>query len=212
MTTHLQKAEALAGLIFAETDGLRQRPLREAGLGSWLSLFRLSRVFRDDRGDPLKEISTIDPHIFEVILFGSVARGTENPGDIDLVLLDNGHFSNFIPGVDGTLPDGEKPAGDMYHTLRGNLAWLMEAWFGIGEPTLVELLGDTEVDLHVLPLDLLTSLEIRTTIASKHDDPRFFQNIFRDARRFNRSSGQFEPVSLEELEAQYHCDLSDLRS
>ncbi len=202
----LRKAEQLAGLIFDKLYELRRKPLKDVGLGSLLSLVKLCADFREKNDLEGTSVRFLEPKIYEIILFGSVAAGKNSHSDIDLMILDNGHFSNFFPCM-----GEEHHTEDWYEDLDENLLWLMSAWFGVHEAQIQEILGDIEVDLHILPLDLLKFRDFRTIAAEKHQDPNFFKNVFQEAMRFNCSERQFEPVTLEYLEEKYHCRLDDLR-
>lgn len=205
---HSLKALSLAMLISQKTRELRRKPMKNVGLGSMLSILQLGSEAKKGNLEEsvMKEhIAAIAPEIYEIILFGSVAAGTENPEDIDLMIIDNGHFSNFVPCNTG------KHHADAYEDLSGNLSWLMSGWFEVSEEQLQEILDDVEVDLHVLPLRFLKSEDVRAAITAKHKDPNFFRNAFKTALRFNDFSVEFEPLTLEYLEKRYRCSLGDLR-
>lgn len=201
----LRKAEQLASLIFEKMYELRSKPMKDVGLGSLLSIIKLKADV--DEGKGMEEsLSSLAPKIYEVILFGSVAAGKKEPSDIDLIVLDNGHFSNFFPCM-----TAEHHTEDAYEDLEDNLLWLMDGWFSVSELQLQEILRDTTVDLHVLPLKLLRSPELRREIAEKHQDPNFLKNAFGTALRFDRFNRSFKPLTIEYLEKQYHCRLDDFR-
>jgi len=202
----VSKAEQLASLIFAKLYGLRHKPTEDIGLGSLLSFIKLSANLKEKDSLGEEDLCSLTPKIYEIILFGSVAAGKKMPNDIDLIILDNGHFSNFFPRI--TEHHVEE---DAYEWLGDNLIWLMVGWFGVSEEQVHEILEGVEVDLHVLPIDLLKSQDFRIKITEKHKDPNFFKNAFQGAMRFDRSKKQFEPLTLEYLEKQYRCHLDDLR-
>jgi len=196
------RAERLANLISDEAYKLRHKPLNEAGLGSMLSFFQLQNEWTG------KNIATLEPRIREIILFGSVAMEKENPGDIDMMIIDNGHFSIFL----ACMKDGNHAEGDdWYGSLVGNLSLLMEMWFDISDERLEEILEGTKVDLHVLPIDLLKSQDFREEAIQRHKDPAFFKNALGNAMRFDYGTREFVPLTLEYLEERYACDLTDLR-
>lgn len=201
-----RKAERLAVMILQKGRGLRQKPVKDLGFGSFLSFIKLQSDLK--KGDVKEEdFSSLAPRIYEIILFGSVAAGKKKPTDIDLMVLDNGHFSNFFPCT-----TKERHTENWYEDLGDNLLWLMNGWFEVQEEQLQEILGDTKVDLHILPLRLLKSPDFRTEAAEKHKDPDFFRNAFGTALRLNRTTRKFEPLTLEYLEKRYCCNLVDLRS
>lgn len=197
MSDFLGKAEELARLIFQKSYEIRQKPMKNISLGSMLSI--LNFCYSEEGGS-----TSIVPKIHEIILFGSVATGEKNPGDIDLIVFDNGHFSNFFPCMAEDCPM------DAYEDLDENLVWLMEGWFNLSEKQTLEILGDAEVDLHVLPINLLRSSDLRRKITKKHKDPEFFKNVFREALRFDSGMNKFIPVTIEYLEKKYHCNLNDI--
>lgn len=197
MSDFLGKAEKLASMIFQKSYEISRKPMKDVSLGSMLSI--LNFCHSEEGGS-----TSIVPKIHEIILFGSVATGEKNPGDIDLMVLDNGHFSNFFPCM------AEDRPVDAYEDLGENLVWLMEGWFNVSGKHIHEILEDTEVDLHVLPINFLKSQDIRRKITSKHKDPEFFKNALRKALRFDTGMNKFIPVSVEYLEEKYHCDLDDI--
>ncbi len=200
----LSKAEQLASLIFDKLYELRRKPMKDVGLGSLLSFFKLQADIKE--GLKKVDLSTIEPKIYEIILFGSVAEDKENPTDIDLMVFDNGHFSNFFP----CMTSGHH-MDDWYEDLLENFQWLMGGWFDVHEDQLQQILGSVKVDLHILPIRFFQSKELRVEVAKKHKDPNFFKNALGKAMRFNRSTRQFEPLTFEYLEKRYRCTLLDLR-
>jgi predicted nucleotidyltransferase len=203
----LKKAEQLAGLIFDKLYELHRKPMKDTGLGSLLSIIKLQADLKEKNRLEEADIHSLEPKIYEVILYGSVAAGEKNPDDIDLMILDNGHFSNFFP----CMTEEDHGKGDWYEDLGDNLLWLMGGWFDVREEQIQKILGNIEVDLHVLPIDLLRSQDFRKKAAERHKDPDFFKNVFQKALRFNPLSREFEPLTLEYLEEHYHCRLGDLR-
>ena len=198
----LKKAEQIANLIFEKLNELRHTPIKDAGLGSLLLIFKLQNDIKENKAD----FSSLDPKIYEIILFGSVAKDSENPTDIDLMIFDNGHFSNFFPCM-----TNEHHMDDWYENLGENFQWLMDGWFNVHDDQLKQILGNVEVDCHILPMRFFKSKELREEVAEKHKDPNFFKNAFGEAMRFNRSEGKFEPLTFEYLEEQFRCRLEDLR-
>ncbi|TRZ77751.1 nucleotidyltransferase domain-containing protein [bacterium] len=202
----LTKANQIARLIFIKLNELRCKPVKDMGLGSWLSLFKLQADIKE--GESLKEeaLDSLDPKIYEVILFGSVAEGKKDPTDIDLMIFDNGHFSNFLPCM-----TNKHHMNDWYENLGENFQWFMSGWFGVHDDQLQQMLDGVEVDLHVLPMNFFKSKKLREEITEKHKDSNFFKNAFEKAMRFDRSTDQFELLTLEYLEEKFRCQLLDLR-
>lgn len=204
--TLLRRAERLAVLILQKERELRCKPVKNLGPGSFLSFIKLQSNLK--KGNVKEEdFSSLVPRIYEIILFGSVAAGKKKPTDIDLMMLDNGHFSNFFPCT-----TEKRHTEDWYEDLRDTLLWLMEGWFEVKEKQLQEILRNTKVDLHILPLRFLKSPDFRIEAIEKHKDPNFFRNALGKALRFNRTIRKFEPLTLEYLEKRYRCNLADLRS
>ena len=201
----LSKAEQLADIIHSGVAKIHRTSVKDVALGSMLSLVRLGSEAREGAIEEEHLLSLV-PKVYEIILYGSVAAGKAEPSDIDLMIIDNGHFSDFL-----SCNRDEHHTDDLYGDLRENLYWLMGGWFEVYEEQVEELLGDTEVDLHVLPLRLLTNTDFRTKMAEKHRDPNFFKNALGEAMRFSRFTGKFEPFTLKYLENQYRCCLDDLR-
>ena len=202
----LAKAEQIASLIFNKLYELRHKPLKDVGLGSLLSLFKLQADMKANKDLREEDFNNPEQKIYEIILFGSVAEGKENPTDIDLMIFDNGHFSNFFPCM-----TSKYHMDDWREGLRKGFQWLMGGWFEVHEDQLHQILGDVEVDLHVLPLRFFKSKEFRKEVAKKHKDPNFFKNALGKAMRFDRFTRQFKPLTFGYLEKQFHCTLSDLR-
>lgn len=201
----LQIAENLAGIIYYESCELKFKPIKNLGLGSWMSIVKLASEFKSEAENI--DFECLVPKIHEIILYGSLATEEEYPGDIDLIIIDNGHFSEYFHAH----PHADL---DAYLELSENLELLVDMWFGISEEKLSEeILEGTgiKVDLHVLPINLLTSLDYRKKISAEHSDPDFFQNAFHRSMRFNFDLRKFEPLTLEYLEKRYRCCLDDIK-
>lgn len=196
----LVKAENLASFILERTQIIRETPVGKSSLGSFLSILKLQFDLKnkDVKG---VDYDSISPKIYEIILFGSVAEGCENPNDIDLMIFDNGHFSDFCQ----SFSEKEWP-GDMYHNLGDNLSHLMGGWFNVDTEELHTIIGDTEVDLHVLPQKFFQDQKFRESVVEKHEDPDFFENAFGNAMKFNRLTGKFEQLSSDYFKMK--CDSS----
>lgn len=201
----LQIAEKVADIIYYESCELKFKPIKNLGLGSWMSIAKLASELKSEAEDI--DFECLAPKIHEIILYGSLATEQEYPGDIDLMIIDNGHFSEYFH-------DNPNTDLDAYLELSENLELLMDMWFGISEEKLSEeILEGTgiKVDLHVLPINLLTSLDYRKKISAEHSDSDFFQNAFHRSMRFNFDSRKFEPLTLEYLEKKHSCCLDDIK-
>lgn len=203
-TRMMHKAAALARLFLDETVRLQQTPLKDAPLMSWVPLLSLPEG---------GSVEAVTPKINQILLYGSVARDEQDPHDIDMMIVDNGHFSphfvsNIRDAADGTWPFSP---GDIPY-IGGNLSEFVSMFFGYeggeSDERLQNILQRTHVDLHVFPQDLFTKKDFRDEMSRKMCDSRFLHNIVRDAMVYR--DGWFVPVTIEELEAKYTCDLSDL--
>jgi hypothetical protein len=176
----------------------------------------------------------LDPMIREIILCGSSVRLKDKMdedkekdkekadeakidlnriyevGDIDLMLIDNGFYSNIL-SFD---PMERLEAGfDQYLNLRGNLSAILISWFEFTseDPAVYMALFESLVDLHVLPLAFFTDKRRRHKIAARHKDTQFFQNSFQFMMRFDFVKKKFVKTDLAYFEKKYECDLADLR-
>jgi len=130
------------------------------------------------------------PKIEEILIFGSLAKGSQNPGDIDMML---GWFSDFF-----SFDVNEEGIKDEYLCLEENLAFLFEGFFGI------KLQGvKVKVDLHILPISVLFCAETRAKILKRHKDKDFFKNVFSDLLKYDFTKNEFMPITLAELVAKY---------
>lgn len=202
----MEHATSIAKLLRRGAQQVGRSSIRDQGLFGWLSVHLAAQ--QDNLDD---KIASFDPTIHEIILFGSVARGKNEPGDIDLMVFDRGFYSNALSFEPSEMPTPMQR--DWYGNLRENLALLIEGWFGMNrkEPGVAAVLKDTIVDLHVLPLQMFSNALLRRHIASKHRDSNFFQNAFAQMQRFDPEKNGFVPVDLGYFETLCKADLSDLR-
>lgn len=145
-----------------------------------------------------RDYKALDPSIKELLLFGSTARNEPEPDDIDLMVLDGGFYSNVL------CPERKSPGRDRYESLGDNLERMFD-WFDSPEDyaRVETLLEDVSVDLHVLPVTILTNDIVRHRISRQHRDPWFFENAFSTIQRFDASTISFVPVTLAELQRKY---------
>ncbi len=194
-------ATAIAELIFKGARAVGGRTVGEQALMATLSVSHATHT---------RSVEAMNPAIDEVLLFGSTARGAVEPGDLDLIVLDHGFYSNLLCPREGQ--------DDLYQALDQNLYILCEGWFGYnanehqeyGE--IVDGLATeaTKVDLHVLPLAIFTDPVQRRQIAAMHKDPQFFQKAFSRLQRYDRETRAFVPVDLSYFAEKYRCELGDL--
>lgn len=195
------KALEIADLIQRGVRKFRSLTMKDLPLLAMLPWLKLQADLGAD-----KEIDwdALVPQVFEIIIFGSVAKeDREEVGDIDFMVLDNGCMSEFF-----TSPKHKED--DWYQDLWENMRLLLSGWLNYSEEQLDEVLAGVETDLHILPLKMLKSNDLRAEIAAKHSDPRFLQNAFSAMLRYE--GGKLMPTDVAYFEERYKTDLSDLRS
>ena len=199
----LQKAHEIARLILNGTHRLGRMRIGQLPLLSLLPFITLKAKADKNEQWGGDVIDTLNPHIYEVILFGSAAdeRNVE-VNDIDLMIIDTGFFSQILRFP----PDCD----DWYEMLSDNLELFLDGFLGYQSENIQEILGNP-VDLHVLPIQLLRSKDFRSEVGSKHKDPKFLRNCFSLMLRYDQTSQKFVPVNIAQLEEQYKTDLSDLK-
>ena len=82
----MEKAIQIAQVINREVKKINKTPYKDLSFSTMVAVW--------------ESHFTIIPKVKEILIFGSLAKGDENPQDIDMILLDNGFFP------DGFLPDG----------------------------------------------------------------------------------------------------------
>lgn len=197
-TVAVEKALAIAELIQRGVRKFRSMTTKDLPLLALLPWFKLGA----DLGEK-KEIDweALVPRVFEIIIFGSVANSTnEEVGDIDFIVLDNGCMSEFFTP--------KHKEDDWYQDLWENMRLMLSGWLNYTEEQIEEVLAGVETDLHVLPLKMLKSKNLRAEIAAKHSDPRFLQNAFSAMLRYE--GGKLIPTDVAYFEKKYKTDLSDL--
>jgi len=152
------------------------------------------------------KLRSLDPNIEEIILFGSAAKDGTEPRDLDLMVFDQGFYSNVFLADINNQKYGE---GNSVET---NFLNLLTTWFGYHEdtPKIHDILKETDIDLLVLPLAVFTNKMKRQEIADRQYDPEFFQNAFSSMMRFDDETGQFVKIDLSYFELKYRVDLSEL--
>lgn len=228
----LQKAAEIAQAILVGMRKAGNCKFKDAPL--LLALVPIITLLSDLEAGESVDRSIIDFRVYETLLFGSAADESKaEVGDIDLIIIDGGTLSPFFMPDDPAVTDTNKEhheddededfedpnaslgffgLGDWYHELNENIRILLEGWLGYSEDEIAKILGDTKIDLHVLPLEMIKSKEKRTEIASKHKDPMFLINVFKKMMRYDRTSESFVPVDIPYFEKTYHTDLSDLKA
>lgn len=186
-TEALEWAEKIAWLICSGSNQVGKTAVGKQSLMGMLSVMVALEK---------QDAHAFNPKVEEIVLFGSAAQvdDSDEVGDLDLMIFDNGFYSNILSVESGdklTLDSGAK-------FLRDNLTRLLEGWFGFSrdDPAIREILEVPLVDLHVLPITVFTDPSRRREIAAKHRDPDFFENASSAMMRFNKTAGKFVPVSI----------------
>ncbi|PCI28051.1 hypothetical protein COB55_04535 [Candidatus Wolfebacteria bacterium] len=191
----IEWAEKIAALLITQSDRIGNQSMGEQTLMGMASAFS---AFKSGN------IDALSPRIEEIILFGSVTKKVGNIGDIDLIVFDKGFYSQVLLSRDSD------PLEAYYEgpCLRENLTTLCDMWFDLSLHEKQLLKKAPPVDLHVLPIAILTDKTLRRGIEQRHHDPRFFENAFSSILRFEKGSGKFIPISLTDLTNIYSNELS----
>jgi len=199
-TDAAETALKIADLIQRGVRKFRSLTMKDLPLLAILPWLKLQSDLGTD-----KEIDwdALVPRVFEIIIFGSVAKeDREEVGDIDFMVLDNGCMSEFFTS--------KHKEDDWYQYLWENMCLLLSGWLNYTEEQMDEVLAGIETDLHVLPLKMLKSKDLRAEFSCRHADARFFQNAFSTMLRYER--GKLIPTDIAYFEEKYKVDLSDLKS
>jgi hypothetical protein len=190
-------ATTIARLLMCGSRGLGRTTLRD--LGAWASYaFQVAA----DRLD----VRAINPQIREILIFGSVARGQAEVGDIDLIVFDDGFYSGVLKTTEADKHTGCTP--DLYACISGNLrSMLLDFFLFTEEDRGVESAVSANTDLHVLPITLLTEPMVRKDYDARHRDPKFFDNAFSNLLRFDIATDRFQSVTIEALRTKYRAEL-----
>ncbi len=154
------------------------------------------------------------PTIKELLIFGSVARGSKLVRDLDLMLI----LSHDMPLQQAraccTSADDHRSYSQHYSKLRVVLPWMlaeleMFPWIDAR----VEVALKTQVDLLVFPLEFLISPAARAGYQQLQRDPKFFRNAFQDILVLEQNSKFSDrlPDPIGYFERKYQCNLSDIR-
>lgn len=196
----LERAKEIAVLVERGTGRLRRTRVGDLPLLAMLPLFKLGADAREGRE---LDIDALVPRILEILIFGSVAdEANGEVGDIDMVLIDSGFFSEFFAN--------SSQEEDWYEGLSDNLEMLLVGFLGFDAAQIKGILN-TPVDLHIFPVQMLKSAELRSEIISRHKDPEFLRNCFGSMLRYDRFMRRFTPVDVAYFEQRYETELSDLK-
>lgn len=151
------------------------------------------------RSDPIFTHAML-PVIYDLILFGSTAAGKENPGDLDLMVVDDGRIGR-----------------NQFRKTSYGYTQLVEVFasfcnmLDIEFPDLVSSGCNVKTDLKLLHKHFFERLAVRNVAKSVEVDQMFYNNAFSKAMRFDHNLQQFVPFTLEQFEQRYCTTLTDLR-
>lgn len=188
----LDDATRIGNLIKQGEQKLLDTAPKDLPLLARIPLFVFSEGIENSR--------VIDPTICEILLFGSVANESiKNVNDIDLMMLDRGFYSTFFlkkVESEGRISSSGSPV------LRNNLEELLIGWFGFRrEMPHVDMAIRSDIDLHVMKIDVLWSTQKREAVADHHVDPNFFENALSRIMRFDGT--EFVPTTLQDLQTRH---------
>lgn len=147
-----------------------------------LTIKERERAIRDDVA--AGTLPAIDPTVVEILLCGDIAWGDQNPGRIDMLIVDRGHYSRC-------------------EVMLFDLQFALEGLFGVDEQMAAFLAG-VPVNLYLAPSSILTSDRSRRHISAESvGNPAFLSEAFTRLLRFNEDLRAFVPVTVEWLEARY---------
>ncbi|MDP2951069.1 MAG: hypothetical protein Q8N55_01665 [bacterium] len=172
----MKRAIEIAQVIVDEVEKINKIPIKDFNLSNWISFCEHNH--------------RLTPKVKEILLFGSLAQGSQNPGDIDMVFLDTGWFSRGFLSVDGTK--------DKYMELSEQTFVLFSDWFRVAQEK-YDLLKEIKIDLHILPFQVLYSEKVREKYLKGHSDQNFFTNAFSVLLRYDFAKKEFVLTSIEEL-------------
>lgn len=151
---------------------------------AWSDLRRAYVTFQHAL-DLASRIAAVDG-VLHVLLFGSLARGDADPGDIDLLALDDGRYSAEIEADESF--DYQDTTHIAKHAFR--LLHLRDA-------TLKHAAICRWIDLLVFNGKLLgTDAEYTRDISARQSDSHFFLNIARDVRQYLAYPRRFEAATV----------------
>jgi hypothetical protein len=191
----LDQAETTARILLRGAANLGRTKLRDVPLMAWLPFLAAGRDVKEHR-EP--NIDACDPRIREVLLFGSLALGEGDVGDVDLMVLDSGFYSLPLQVSSRNSPGKRRDSKDFL--LQDNLWQVLGGYMGYGQDV-IDRCRDIPTDLHVLPYSVVTDEAFRVNVAHDHHDQHFFDHVFECMMRFDKVSDEFVPVTLEELQA-----------
>ncbi len=195
--TAIKSANTIAKLLHVGAEIVATTPFEDLGFFAQRSVRRAAQARDND---------ALNPRIDEIILFGSLARGDDDVGDIDMFVFDHGFYSwSFMK---------KNSFSYEYGVLANNLNRLLTYWFGFPNGGYTEdeirLVFNTKVDLMILPTRFLTDTTVFDGIANRQMDPNFFPNAMQKIMRFDSGKMVFVETDITYLEKKYRVDLSRL--
>src|SRR5947209_4174510 len=151
-TKALELAAEAALILTANSRRLARTPTNQQGVFPTLALSLAASE---------EDIASLDPSIKKILIFGSIAQGKTEVGDIDMMVLDTGFYSRILTPKNGQTEEVSSD-DDCYSKLRLNLSIMLRCFFDIRDhdPRIAKL-AETKIDLHVLPVSILTDRALR---------------------------------------------------
>jgi hypothetical protein len=143
-----------------------------------------NRVVNVDRALDVADRIIRCPHILALYLYGSMARREGQPKDIDLLICDDGRYSDDLLDSDLEYQEGDVDRGK--RTKR-----VLEA-LGLAEKKLLAMAASRWLDILVLDLSRFgAEIEYTLAVRDRQRDPFFFENIAADLRRLRPAEREF---------------------
>lgn len=141
--------------------------------------------------------------LHEILIFGSLADPKKtHPGDIDMMIIDDGEFSDRL---------NEKKFAHslgLYKSLEKLFHKFMEEDLGLNRRERSGLTNNGKVDMIYLKKDAFYDPNYRAGLMWQHYDPAFFEKAFSKLLRYDLLTMTFVPTTIEELKEKYEPKLS----
>ncbi len=150
----------------------------------------LSIVARKFAGYVARRKNVFD--IDDIVLYGSLAEGVANPGDVDIMLVHHNPVFEKIQqlrGEDGCSNDFQRVALVEEGLLSAgypSIAGLLET------PELLEAISLGVLNVVYLHRSFFTDLRYRVKAIRANENPRFYYNVFTGGLLWNSESQEFE--------------------
>lgn len=161
----LSIATEVAQTIRKGIHKLSRTAVKDLPLLAHLPLFLLdSKAKKNEMLD--EDISTVEPKVYDIFIFGSTAvAGKKFVGDVDLIIIDSGFFSNFL-GKRGVEYKIDRKEGNL-------LREFLVDWCNFPESQCLKPEIMKFVDLIFLPCRFFKDLQWRRVFSSQQRDPNF---------------------------------------